>query len=127
MQYSDSDKRMTPVESAYKSKKHLPNDYSQDSKSFYTDFSGASLPKTASAIALQATPSSGILNPKQIQMTKCLAACLRYKSRRVANCFWRWKYQAPSMPQFVGVGKSTIHGATQQTAMDADSEVADLI
>ena len=43
------------------------DEYSQSSKSFYTDFSGASLPKTASAVALQATPSAlGILNPRQI-------------------------------------------------------------
>lgn len=75
MMYSDSDKRMTPVDSgaaaaAQRSNRqnNMPNDaYSQDSKSFYTDFSGASLPKTASAVALQATPSAlGILNPKQI-------------------------------------------------------------
>ena len=31
------------------------------------------------------------------------------------------------MHQFVGGGRSVIHGATQQTAQDADSEVADLI
>ena len=74
MMYSDSDKRISRVDSgaaAQRSNRQanmMPNDaYSQDSKSFYTDFSGASLPKTASAVALQATPSAlGILNPKQI-------------------------------------------------------------
>lgn len=61
-------------------------------------------------------------------MTKCLAACLRYKSRRVANCFWKWKFggaQAQILPAVDG--RSTIHGATVQTGLDADSEVADLI
>ena len=56
-------------------------------------------------------------------MTKCIAAAFRYKSRRVANFFWRWKF----LPQHIPGGRSTIHGATQRSALDADSEVADLI
>ena len=63
MQYSDSDKRISPIESVHKRNQDLTHNFSQESKSFYTDFSGASLPKTASGVALH-TIASGILSPK---------------------------------------------------------------
>jgi len=65
--------------------KNLRHDYSAESKSFYTDFSAASLPKTHSAM-------NGILTQQQVVMTKAIAAMFRFKSRRVAKFFWQWKY-----------------------------------
>ena len=114
MRYSDSE-----ASAAARYHAALPNkDYSDESKSFYTDFSAASLAKTPSA-------ANGILTQQQITLTKCMAASFRFRSRRVANLFWRWKFT--SQNAMVGGGRSTIQGATQNTQMDADSEVADLI
>ena len=89
---------------------------SQDSKSFYTDISAASIPITV---------KSALLTPQQVILTKSVAAALRFKSRRIANFFWRWKYTQVGLG---AIGRSTIHGVTQQTGgLDADSEVADLM
>ena len=114
MEYSDNDLfNYNNNKGGSTSRKMLDKDYSADSKSFYTDFSAASLPKSPS-------PATNMVTQQQIVLTKCLAACFRYKSRRVANHFWRWKY----MQTISLTGRSTIQRPSQ---MSPDSEVADLI
>ena len=83
------------------------------SKSFYMDISNASLTK------MDTTQNGGGLTMDQIVLTKCLAAMFRYKSRKVANCFWKWKYAQPTF-----IYRSTIQPHTQHTQ---DSEVAELM
>ena len=95
-----------------------------ESKSFYTDFSATSLGQDRSGISTSVKNGpNGMQASQLVILTKCLYACFRYRSRKVANSFWKWKFQPPVLSG----GRSTIHGATDRTALDADSEVADLI
>lgn len=121
MQYSSSDEQRNRQG---RSQKRMHLDGSSDSKSFYTDIS-ASVDGLSKATTLAAQSRQQLLTTRQVVLTKCIAAAFRFRSRRVASFFWRWKYQQPAL---MGGGRSTIHGGTQQTAvLDADSEVADLM
>ena len=72
------------------------------SRSFYMDITNGSASKLDS--------TSGGLNMEQVVLTKCPAAMFRFKSRKVANAFWRWKYMQPTF-----VYRSTIQPHTQHT------------
>ena len=83
------------------------------SKSSYID------PSNASQTRLDHSQNAGGLTVDQIVLTKCLAAMFRYKSRRVANFFWKWKFAQP-----VFINRSTIQPHTHVTQ---DSEVDELM
>ena len=81
------------------------------SKSSYID------PSNASQTRLDHSQNAGGLTVDQIVLTKCLAAMFRYKSRRVANFFWKWKFAQPNF-----IYRSTIQ---PQTHITQDSEAVD--
>ena len=83
------------------------------SKSFYMDISNASQTR------LDHSQHAGGLSVDQIVLTKGLAAMFRYKSRRVANFFWKWKFAQPTF-----IYRSTIQ---PQTHVTQDSEVDELM
>ena len=82
------------------------------SRSFYNDISNVSQTRLD-----HSQNAGGLSSVDQIVLTKGLAAMFRYKSRRVANFFWKWKFAQPNF-----IYRSTIQ---PQTHITQDSEAVD--